>query len=93
MLLIERLLDESEKRLPVVLPEKDERHFPDFLGLHERYDFEKLIEGAETAREVDIHFRGVRQHDFAHEEVVETEPGGEIGVVGLRIRQVDIESD
>ncbi len=93
MVLIERLLDEREQWAPKIFSIQDDRHPADLLGLDERHYLEEFVERTEAAREVDIHLGSVGQHHLTHEEVVEAELLGEIRIVGLDFRQIDIEPD
>src|SRR3989338_2104002 len=93
MLAVDLLLDKRGQGRPVFPTEENEGDPTDLLGLHERYNFKELVERAEATREVDVHFGGIGEHHLAHEEMVEAESVREIWVVGLHLREIDVEPD
>src|SRR3989338_3963962 len=93
MLLVKHILDECEQGRPKCLAKKDDWHFTDLVGLDKGQYLEKLIQSPESAREIDVHFRGIGQHRFTYEKVVELELVGQELIVSLAVRQIDVEAD
>src|SRR3989344_4263211 len=93
MLLVKHIIDECEQGRPKCLAKKDDWHFTDLVGLDKGQYLEKLIQSPESAREIDVHFRGIGQHRFTYEKVVELELVGQELIVSLAVRQIDVEAD
>src|SRR3546814_1914520 len=62
---------EIDQALPELTPVEQDRNIDDLAGLHQREQFEQLIERAESAREEHGATRKFHQPELAHEKVVE----------------------
>src|SRR3954454_2936009 len=79
--------------LPVVRADQDDREVADLAGLAERRRLEELVERPEAAGEDHEGARVADEHDLAREEVMEGEPEVDPVVLGLLVRQLDVEPD
>ena len=87
---------EVDHLVPVRRPVEHDRNAPlDLLGLHQRQDLGELVERAEAAGKHDERAGEMREPELAHEEVVELEgqPGRDVGIGPLLVRQPDVEPD
>src|SRR5579863_10603111 len=86
---------EVDQPVPVFAAvDNDENLLCQLLRLRKRKNFEKLVQGAEAARENHQCFGQVGEPELAHEEVVklEIQRGSDVGIGHLLERQSDIQS-
>src|SRR3546814_9717713 len=69
---------EIDQALPELTPVEQDRNIDDLAGLHQREQFEQLIERAESAREEHGATRKFHQTELAHEKVRSEEHTSEL---------------
>lgn len=89
----EAVEEEIHEGLVVFDAHEDAGVVADLSGLDEGCDFEKFVEGAESAGEGDERIGVLGEHDFPHEEVTEFDEGIEVGVGLLFVGQLDVATD
>jgi len=81
-----------QKAVPIFAAEKDEGKLRDALGLHEREDFKKFVERAETTGHENEAEAVFHEAYFAREKVMEMNRHIGKTIPGLFVRQLDVEA-
>jgi hypothetical protein len=78
---------------PVFFADENDRTARDLFRLHQREDFEKLIERAESAGQVDERDGVADQHVFPRKEKAHRDESVDVGIRGLFMGEADVASE